>query len=164
MSLPVEFVIIRCRNGQSLSLKESIVIDNKPALKRDDAKLIDYGLSVLSPRWTSEILIDLSDGAKRTTQLLRDLKGVSAKTLCQRLRRLSELGLVSRATFAEVPPRVEYSLTEKGRNLTSILHTLRELGIELSLKTKLPEKFSGESEMDDFVLAPSTASPAEISQ
>lgn len=104
------------------------------ALTRSDAKLIDFGLSVLSPRWTSEILIDLASGPKRTTQLLRDLEGVSAKTLCQRLRKLSELSLVSRATFAEVPPRVEYSLTKSGTELTSILNALKTLGSELATK------------------------------
>ncbi len=108
------------------------------ALDKDDAKLIDFGLSVLSPRWTSEILIDLATGPKRTTQLLRDLKGVSAKTLCQRLRKLTELGLVSRQTFAEVPPRVEYSLTTSGKELTTILNALKVLGGELykNCKTK----------------------------
>ncbi len=104
------------------------------ALNKSDAKLIDFGLSVLSPRWTSEILIDLASGPKRTTQLLRDLEGVSAKTLCQRLRKLSELSLVSRATFAEVPPRVEYSLTKSGTELTGILNALKSLGGELVAK------------------------------
>jgi DNA-binding HxlR family transcriptional regulator len=105
---------------------------SKGALTREDAVLIDFGLSVLSPRWTTEILINLADGPRRTTQLLRDLKGVSAKTLCQRLRRLSELNIVTRKTFAEVPPRVEYNLTAEGHALAGLLHQIRELGEKLS--------------------------------
>ena len=104
----------------------------KAGLTRSDAVLIDFGLSVLSPRWTTEILINLADGPRRTTQLLRDLKGVSAKTLCQRLRRLSELSIVTRKTFAEVPPRVEYNLTAEGHALAGLLHQIRDLGEKLS--------------------------------
>ena len=104
----------------------------KAGLTRSDAVLIDFGLSVLSPRWTTEILINLADGPRRTTQLLRDLKCVSAKTLCQRLRRLSELSIVTRKTFAEVPPRVEYNLTAEGHALAGLLHQIRDLGEKLS--------------------------------
>jgi len=101
-------------------------------LTREDAVLIDFGLSVLSPRWTTEILINLANGPRRTTQLLRDLKGVSAKTLCQRLRRLSELNIVTRKTFAEVPPRVEYDLTEEGHSLAGLLSQIKDLGDRLN--------------------------------
>jgi DNA-binding HxlR family transcriptional regulator len=104
----------------------------RASLTREDAVLIDFGLSVLSPRWTTEILINLANGPRRTTQLLRDLKGVSAKTLCQRLRRLSELNIVTRKTFAEVPPRVEYDLTAEGHALASLLHQIKDLGEKLS--------------------------------
>mgnify|MGYP003393779941 CR=1 FL=1 len=100
-------------------------------LHKSDVEAIDFGLAVLSPRWTSEILIDLSAGAKRTTHMLRDLPGISAKTLCQRLRRLCELQLVNRTTFPEVPPRVEYNLTAKGEELTYVLSALKVLGKEL---------------------------------
>lgn len=104
---------------------------SRGALTREDATVIDFGLSVLSPRWTTEILINLADGPRRTTQLLRDLKGVSAKTLCQRLRRLSELNIVTRKTFAEVPPRVEYNLTAEGHALAGLLHQIKDLGEKL---------------------------------
>jgi len=120
-------------------------------LHMSDVEAIDFGLAVLSPRWTSEILVGLSGGARRTTHLLRDLPGISAKTLCQRLRRLCELRLVKRTTFPEVPPRVEYNLTAKGEELTSVLTALKVLGTELlviqketgfkrSLKDKIEEK------------------------
>lgn len=123
-------------------------VEQENKLSKSDAKLIDFGLSVLSPRWTSEILIDLASGPKRTTQLLRNLEGVSAKTLCQRLRKLSELSLVRRETFAEVPPRVEYSLTRSGKELSSILFALKSLGGELF---KNQPKMAAISKADDAV-------------
>ena len=106
---------------------------SRAELYKSDIEAIDFGLSVLSPRWTSAILLDLSGGAKRTTHMLKDLPGISAKTLCQRLRRLCELQLVKRTTFPEVPPRVEYNLTAKGEELTSVLSALKGLGKELEL-------------------------------
>lgn len=129
--------------------EECMEIPQNNSLARDDAKLIDFGLSVLSPRWTSEILIDLATGPKRTTQLIRDLKGVSAKTLCQRLRKLSELGLVSRQTFAEVPPRVEYSLTQSGVELSGILNALKTLGGELAKNCKSKKRLFNDFEVSE---------------
>jgi len=119
-------------------------------LTRDDAADIDFGLSVLSPRWTTEILINLANGPRRTTQLLRDLKGVSAKTLCQRLRRLSELNIVTRKTFAEVPPRVEYDLTEEGHSLAGLLSQIKDLGEKLrSVDKSRVNVDTSEEAMDD---------------
>jgi DNA-binding HxlR family transcriptional regulator len=123
-------------NQNTGRIKLSSCENMKGSLTRDDAKMIDFGLAVLSPRWTTEILINLASGPRRTTQLLRDLKGVSAKTLCQRLRRLSELNIVTRKTFAEVPPRVEYNLTEDGHALAGLLHQMKDLGEKLQVIDK----------------------------
>lgn len=111
---------------RSLVVPHTLSLDN--TLTVEDALLIDKSLALLAPRWTVEILASLSNGPRRTTQLLRDLKGVSAKTLCQRLRKLGELDLIHRTTFPEVPPRVEYTLTERGRALGNVLHQLKNLG------------------------------------
>lgn len=97
-------------------------------LSHQDNRMIEFGLAILSPRWTSLVLIELSGGRKRTTQLLRNLPGLSAKTLCERLRKLQELGLVTRTTYPEVPPRVEYELTDSGREILDVLKVLRRLG------------------------------------
>jgi len=69
---------------------------------------------IISGKWTILIIRDLTAGVKRFNQLERSLQGISPKTLSERLRSLEEEGIVLRQTFAEVPPRVEYSLTEKG--------------------------------------------------
>lgn len=84
--------------------------------------------AIISGKWTLLIIRDLSSGVKRFNQLERSLHGISPKTLSERLRSLEEEGIISRQTFAEVPPRVEYSLTEKGRDLVILIESMRTYG------------------------------------
>ncbi|SRR5579883_2752139 len=84
--------------------------------------------TILSGKWTILIIRDLTSGLKRFNQLERSLQGISPKTLSERLRTLEEEGIVARQTFAEVPPRVEYSLTEKGRDLVGVIESMRSYG------------------------------------
>src|SRR5437764_12217077 len=72
---------------------------------------------IISGKWTLLIIRDLASGVKRFNQLERSLHGISPKTLSERLRSLEEEGIISRQTFAEVPPRVEYALTDMGCDL-----------------------------------------------
>jgi DNA-binding HxlR family transcriptional regulator len=83
---------------------------------------------IVSGKWTLLIIRDLSSGVKRFNQLERSLHGISPKTLSERLRSLEEEGILSRQTFAEVPPRVEYSLTEKGHDLVDLIESMRSYG------------------------------------
>lgn len=83
---------------------------------------------IISGKWTLLIIRDLASGVKRFNQLERSLQGISPKTLSERLRSLEEEGIVQRQTFAEVPPRVEYSLTEKGRDLVGVITCMRCYG------------------------------------
>ena len=83
---------------------------------------------IISGKWTLLIIRDLSSGVKRFKQLERSLHGISPKTLSERLRSLEEGGIIFRRTFAEVPPRVEYSLTEKGRDLVDLIESMRNYG------------------------------------
>ena len=69
---------------------------------------------IVCGKWTLLIVRDLSEGRSRFCELERSLGGISPRTLSLRLRALEEEGIVHRATFPEVPPRVEYALTEKG--------------------------------------------------
>ncbi|MBE3560049.1 MAG: helix-turn-helix transcriptional regulator [Ktedonobacteraceae bacterium] len=83
---------------------------------------------IISGKWTILIIRDLASGIKRFNQLERSLQGISPKTLSERLRSLEEEGIVVRQTFAEVPPRVEYSLTEKGHDLVYVIESMRQFG------------------------------------
>jgi DNA-binding HxlR family transcriptional regulator len=83
---------------------------------------------IISGKWTLLIIRDLVSGVKRFNQLERSLHGISPKTLSERLRSLEEEGIIIRQTFAEVPPRVEYSLTEKGYDLVGVIESMRGFG------------------------------------
>ena len=83
---------------------------------------------IVCGKWTLLLVRDLSEGCTRFSELERSLTGISPRTLSLRLRALEDEGIVERHTFAEVPPRVEYCLTEKGRALVPIIDSMREYG------------------------------------
>ncbi len=83
---------------------------------------------IVCGKWTLLVIRDLADGRSRFCELERSLKGISPRTLSLRLRALEEEGIVARRTFPEVPPRVEYALTEKGLALLPIIDGMREYG------------------------------------
>ena len=85
---------------------------------------------ILGGKWTILLIRDLADGRSRFCELERSLDGISPRTLSLRLRALEEQGIVERRTFPEVPPRVEYSLTEKGQGLVPIIEGMRAYGRE----------------------------------
>jgi DNA-binding HxlR family transcriptional regulator len=90
---------------------------------------IDAAMDVISGKWKSLILWELHHhGTRRFGELRRGLPGVSEKMLVQHLRELEEDGLIDREVFREVPPRVEYSLTEDGRSLNHALGPLGDWG------------------------------------
>ncbi|MBD2326547.1 helix-turn-helix domain-containing protein [Alkalinema sp. FACHB-956] len=89
---------------------------------------IQYTLTVLEGKWALPILRELFSGPKRTHTLVDALPGISTKTLMQRLRSLEKQGLVHRQVYAEVPPHVEYWLTDKGREIQPVLVALYQVG------------------------------------
>ncbi len=89
---------------------------------------IDFVIHIIGSRWTVGIVRELARGGKRPSELSRALGKISAKTLTQRLRELEESGLVARTAYQEIPPRVEYALTERGRDLLYVLEALKDLG------------------------------------
>jgi DNA-binding HxlR family transcriptional regulator len=83
---------------------------------------------VVCGKWTLLLIRDLGEGRSRFCELERSLEGISPRTLSLRLRALEEERIVERHTFPEVPPRVEYALTEKGRALLPIVEDMRAYG------------------------------------
>jgi len=85
---------------------------------------------ILGAKWTAVLVHDLSEGSRRFTQLEHSCKGISPRTLSERLRALEDTGIVVRRSYAESPPRVEYELTEKGEALLPIIDEMRRFGHE----------------------------------
>src|SRR5579885_1005310 len=83
---------------------------------------------IICSKWTLLLVRDLSEGRSRFCELERSLTGISPRTLSLRLRALEEEGIVERHTYPEVPPRVEYALTEKGLALVPIIEDMRAYG------------------------------------
>jgi DNA-binding HxlR family transcriptional regulator len=100
----------------------------KPKYSGDITCPIARTAEIISGKWTLLIIRDLVSGVKRFHQLERSLHGISPKTLSERLRSLEVEGVIVRQTFAEVPPRVEYSLTEKGFDLVHVIDSMRTFG------------------------------------
>lgn len=91
---------------------------------------VETALSLMGDRWKLLIVRDLLVGTKRFGELKKSLNGISQKVLTQHLRIMEDAGLVNRKVYAEVPPRVEYSLTELGRSLQPIHDAMWKWGEE----------------------------------
>lgn len=83
---------------------------------------------IVCGKWTLLLIRDLAEGNARFCELERSLEGISPRTLSLRLRALEDEGIVARHTYPEVPPRVEYALTEKGRALVPLVEDMRSYG------------------------------------
>lgn len=98
---------------------------------------IEKAVTVLDGKWTLLILRELFTGTHRFGELREALPGISPKTLSERLRGMETQGLVHREVFAEVPLRVEYSLTPLGLTLDPVIQSLREWGTAWADQTSL---------------------------
>ncbi len=91
---------------------------------------VEYTASIISNKWKVLILRDLIEGTKRYNELNRSIVGISAKVLTQNLKDLESDGIVKRKVYPVVPPKVEYSLTEKGQELKGVLDMMKEFGLK----------------------------------
>lgn len=89
---------------------------------------VEYTASIIGNKWKIIILRDLLTGTKRYNELTRSVVGISAKVLTENLRDLERDGIIARKVYPEVPPHVEYSLTEKGYELKDVLECMKEFG------------------------------------
>ncbi|WP_137653113.1 winged helix-turn-helix transcriptional regulator [Bifidobacterium moukalabense] len=90
---------------------------------------VETTLLMISDKWKVLILRDLLDGTKRFSELRRSVGNVSQKVLTANLRQMERDGLVHREVYPEVPPRVEYSLTETGLSLKPVIKAMKDWGI-----------------------------------
>lgn len=89
---------------------------------------VETTLTLIGDKWKVLILRDLLPGTKRFGELKKSIGNVSQKVLTAQLRTMEDSGLINRTVYAEVPPKVEYSLTELGRSLKPILDALQNWG------------------------------------
>jgi DNA-binding HxlR family transcriptional regulator len=94
----------------------------------EDTCPVVHTTELIGGKWTLLLVRDLAEGRSRFCELERSLAGISPRTLSLRLRALEEDGIVERHTYPEVPPRVEYSLTQKGIDLLPIIDCMRQYG------------------------------------
>ena len=100
------------------------------AAKELPACPVETTLTLISDKWKVLILRDLMPGARRFGELKKSLGGVSQKVLTAQLREMEGSGLLTRTVYPEVPPHVEYTLTELGRSLKPVLDAMQAWGEE----------------------------------
>jgi DNA-binding HxlR family transcriptional regulator len=101
---------------------------------------VETTMMLISDRWKVLIIHYLLDGTKRFGELKKCVGNITQKVLTSNLRSLEESGLVKRTVYAEIPPRVEYSLTETGYSLRPVLKAMAEWGEAYKAKQKTDSK------------------------
>ena len=101
---------------------------------------VETTLSLISNRWKVLIIRDLLDGSKRFGELKKSMGTISQKVLTANLREMEADNLITRKVYAEVPPQVEYSLTETGYSLKPILDAMYEWGSNYKILFKIEER------------------------
>lgn len=95
---------------------------------------VETTLQLMGDKWKVMIIRDLLEGTRRFGELKKSVTGITQKVLTSNLRAMEENGLLTRKIYAEVPPRVEYTLTKTGYSLKPILDAMVEWGKEYKLK------------------------------
>lgn len=111
-------------------------MSTQKTIKELPACPVETTLTLIGDKWKVLILRDLLTGTKRFGELKKSIGNVSQKVLTAQLRAMEESGLLTRTVYAEVPPRVEYSLTELGQSLKPILDAMLNWGEEYKASIK----------------------------
>ena len=107
------------------------------AVKKDlPACPVETTLTLIGDKWKVLILRDLMPGTKRFGELKKSIGSVSQKVLTAQLRTMEDSGLLTRTVYPEVPPRVEYTLTELGQSLKPILDSMQSWGEDYKAKNQ----------------------------
>lgn len=91
---------------------------------------VEATVTLIGNKWRMLIIRDLLDGTKRFNELKRSVGGISQKVLTENLRILEETGLIQRVVYNEIPPKVEYTLTDIGMSLKPVFMLIRDWGTE----------------------------------
>lgn len=104
---------------------------------------IETTLTLTGCKWKILILRDLLEGTKRFGELKKSVKGITQKVLTSKLREMEESGLVERKIYPQIPPKVEYTLTDVGYSLRPVIDALKSWGKDYKKYAKLLEKMKG---------------------
>jgi DNA-binding HxlR family transcriptional regulator len=100
------------------------ISDTQPQCTAQDRACVKAAAEIISAKWTPQLIYAMANGVNRFCEIQKEVGGINPRTLSARLDELERSGIVEKAAFAEVPPRVEYSLTEKGADLLPILEQM----------------------------------------
>ena len=114
----IGMLVSKRNKGRDLTVEERTGGEGLPVCP------VETTLTLIGDKWKVLILRDLIPGTKRFGELKKSIGSVSQKVLTAQLRDMEEKGLVHRQVYAEVPPKVEYSLTELGRSLKPVLDAM----------------------------------------
>lgn len=104
---------------------------------------IETTLKMLGCKWKVLIIRELLSGTKRFGELKKSVVGITQKVLTSKLREMEDLGLLERKIYPQIPPKVEYTLTDIGYSLRPVLESLKGWGKDYKRYTKLLEKMKG---------------------
>jgi DNA-binding HxlR family transcriptional regulator len=108
-----------------------------PAAADEKRDAVALSADIVGAKWTALLIYDLARGTRRFRELEQSLAGISSRTLAERLRALERDGVVRRHSYPESPPRVEYELTAKGRDLLPIIDAMTEFGQAWMIESQL---------------------------
>jgi len=103
-------------------------LSHSPAKLEPKAGCIASAMEIIGSKWTALILRDLTNGPKRFSELEKSVGSINPRTLSQRLDELERHAIVTKTSYAEVPPRIEYALTSKGEDLVPVLRAMSAWG------------------------------------
>lgn len=113
-------------------------------LKHDpEVCAVELTAKLVGDKWTLLIIRDLAESCMRFSALQRSVHGISPRTLSDRLSMLEAAGMITREAFAEIPPRVEYRLTEMGAGLIPVIEAMREYGNQWLAGGGTPDMVTG---------------------
>lgn len=101
---------------------------------------VEFAMDRIGGTWKMPILWRLKDKVMRYSELQKNIPHITPKMLTTELKKLEEDGFVSRKVYAEVPPKVEYTLTDRGRKAIEIIHVIRDYGLELMKEFPIQKK------------------------
>ena len=122
---------------------------------------VETTLMLISNRWKAMILRDLFTGTKRFGELKKSLTGISQKVLTENLRAMEADGLLTRRAYPEVPPRVEYTLTEMGESLRPVIAAMFDWGLEYKKRHNSPTNELVDM-LDAILHAPRSAGTVQV--